>query len=226
MKTRKGIDRKTLDFVGEFKMLDTAGEFEGYGSVFGNIDAYGDVVMPNAFMKSLQNKKPAMLWQHDPHCPIGVWTECREDAKGLYVKGELNLETRLGKECYALLKQGALKGLSIGFNTVKSLYDEETDVRQLLEIDLWEVSAVTFPANDAANVEEVRSAVIPTVRELEQHLRDAGLSIALAKEIAGAAKPIIERRQREVDGDEDEEGNNPNQTDAVNFDDIVAKMKG
>lgn len=167
---------------------DETRTFEGYGSVFGVVDAYDDVVAPGAFKRSLREWKakkrtPALLWQHDPAKPTGVWMDLREDETGLYVQGRL-ADTALGQDAYTLLKMGALSGLSIGFRTRKAKLDEETHIRTLTDIDLWEVSLVTFPANDPARVIGVKAdGAWPTEREFEEILRDAGFSRADAKSI-------------------------------------------
>lgn len=155
------------------------GTFEGYGSVFGVIDSYADIVAPGAFKRTLKEAKakkrmPALLWQHDPSQPIGVYEEMREDDTGLYVKGRL-IDTALGADAYKLLKAGALSGLSIGFRTLKSKIDEENGIRTLTELELWEVSLVTFPANDAARIASVKAdGELPTEREFETWLRREG----------------------------------------------------
>jgi len=132
------------------------GTFEGYLSTFNNIDSYGDVIRPGAFKKTIaENGTFPTLWQHDTYEPIGRFAELREDDYGLWVKGELNMDTQRGREAYALLKQGALDGLSIGFSTLKDSWDGDT--RYIQEIRLWEGSLVTFPANDLARVTSVRS---------------------------------------------------------------------
>jgi len=202
LEIRKG-DTETRSVGGslEIKGLDDAGEFEGHGSVFNNEDSYGDVVLPGAFQKSLEEHRtagtlPAMLWQHDPAQPIGVYSDVREDSKGLYVKGRLLTETTKGKEAHDMLKAGAVRGLSIGFVTRAWEWREET--RLVKDVDLWEVSLVTFPANRAAQVEDVKnSRAIPTTeRELDKFLRDVGgLSRSEAKAaIAGLRESILERR--------------------------------
>lgn len=161
--------------------------FEGYGSVFGVLDSYADIVAAGAFKRSLKEHKaskrmPALLWQHNSDQPIGVYSEMREDDTGLYVKGKLS-DTQLGREAHTLLKDGALSGLSIGFRTLKSKIDEENGVRTLTEVDLWETSLVTFPANTAARVTAVKSdGELPTEREFEEFLRrEAGLTREQAK---------------------------------------------
>ena len=126
------------------------GRIKGYASRFGEPDQSGDVVAKGAFQKSLQRLKEAdrkvkFLWQHDPAKPIGTWTEVRENATGLWVAGEVLTEIQLGREAAALMKAGAIDGLSIGYRVVKAQPNKDTGGRTLLEIDLWEVSLVTFP---------------------------------------------------------------------------------
>lgn len=173
---------KHFDVGFEIKAVNADGTVEGYGSVFGVRDNYDDVIAKGAFIKSLKDHKaagtmPAMLWQHDADKPIGVWTEMVEDEKGLRIKGQLAMETVKGKEAHALLKMGALNGLSIGFMSKEWSYDRETEVRTLTAIDLWEVSLVTFPANEKARVTNVKSAdEMATPKDAEKALRDAGFS--------------------------------------------------
>lgn len=174
--------REVRAFVLDLKAANDDGTVEGYGSVFGVRDSYDDVIAAGAFQASLAAHKkagtmPAMLWQHDSDKPIGVWTEMVEDSKGLRIKGQLALETTLGKEAHALLKMGALNGLSIGFMSKQWAYDRDTDIRTLTEIDLWEVSLVTFPANGAARVTNVKSVdELLAPKDAERALRDAGFS--------------------------------------------------
>lgn len=173
---------KHFDVGFEIKAVNADGTVEGYGSVFGVRDNYDDVIAKGAFIQSLKDHKaagtmPAMLWQHDAGKPIGVWTEMVEDEKGLRIKGRLAMETVKGKEAHALLKMGALNGLSIGFMSKEWAYDSETEVRTLTAIDLWEVSLVTFPANEKARVTNVKSAdEMATPKDAEKALRDAGFS--------------------------------------------------
>ena len=173
---------KHFDVGFEIKAVNADGTVEGYGSVFGVRDNYDDVIAKGAFIQSLKDHKaagtmPAMLWQHDADKPIGVWTDMVEDEKGLRIKGQLAMETVKGKEAHALLKMGALNGLSIGFMSKEWAYDRETEVRTLTAIDLWEVSLVTFPANEKARVTNVKSAdEMATPKDAEKALRDAGFS--------------------------------------------------
>ena len=173
---------KHFDVGFEIKAVNADGTVEGYGSVFGVRDNYDDVIAKGAFVQSLKDHKaagtmPAMLWQHDADKPIGVWTEMVEDEKGLRINGQLAMETVKGKEAHALLKMGALNGLSIGFMSKEWAYDRETEVRTLTAIDLWEVSLVTFPANEKARVTNVKSAdELQAPKDAEKVLRDAGFS--------------------------------------------------
>jgi HK97 family phage prohead protease len=196
------MEVKQMRVVAEIKAVDDEGTIEGYGSIFGNVDSYGDVVAKGAFTRTLEESKgsgrmPAMLWQHNPDEPIGVWTSMSEDAKGLYVKGKL-AETQRGREALALIKMGALSGLSIGYSTVAADYDTGKDIRVLTDVDLWEVSPVTFPANDKARITAAKSAEIKTRRDFEGFLRDAGFSRAEAKRIASHG---FDPDQRDADED-------------------------
>lgn len=174
-------------FAGRYEIKsESTRAFEGYGSVFGVVDFGGDRVLPGAFASSLarhadKGRMPALLWQHDQTQPIGVYHEMREDEKGLYVRGEL-ADTQLGREAYVLMKMNALSGLSIGYGVIDDSYDREEDVRDLKEIELYEVSPVTFPMNDDARVEQVKAAS-GDYKGLERILRDAGYSRSEAKVI-------------------------------------------
>ena len=177
------MDRKSIDVGFQVKALSDDGMIEGYGSVFGVRDSYSDIVAPGAFKASLAEHKangtaPALLWQHRSDEPIGVWIELAEDQRGLRIKGRLAMETARGKEAHTLLKMGAINGLSIGFMTRDWTYDRQTDIRTVTQLELWEVSLVTFPSNSAARVTSVRSADIGTPKDAERILRDAGFSRA------------------------------------------------
>lgn len=190
--------REVRSYALQIKAAGDDGTVEGYGSVFGVRDNYDDVIAPGAFAACLKAHQvagtmPAMLWQHDACEPIGVWTEMVEDSKGLRIKGQLALDTMRGKEAHALLKLGALNGLSIGFVSKQWSYDRDTEVRTLTEIDLWEVSLVTFPANEKARVTSVKAADVgslKTIRQAEKALRDAGFSDDAAKAFVAGVKRI------------------------------------
>ena len=152
------------------------GRIRGYASRFGEADQSGDVVAPGAFAKSLERLKEAgrtvkFLWQHDPSRPIGVWQEVRENATGLWVAGEVLTEIQLGREAAALMKAKAIDGLSIGYRVVKSEKNKETGGRTLLEIDLWEVSLVTFPMLPTARAHA--DAVVETSDDIATALAEA-----------------------------------------------------
>lgn len=174
---------KTLDRPFELKSLDDTGKFTGYGSVFGEIDSYRDKVMKGAFkntlarFKQLKRKVP-MLWQHNSRQPMGVYSDIKEDDHGLWVEGEINMDTQVGREGYSLMKQGALSGLSIGYDTVMFKDDNDALVRELHELDLWEISPVTFPAGDTARIQSVKNwEDLDTLRKCEEALQNMfGLS--------------------------------------------------
>ena len=162
---------------------DEDGMFEGYASVFGIVDQGMDVVERGAFTKSLgSGRKVKMLWQHDMAQPIGIWDEIREDERGLYVKGRLLKDVQKGREAMALLKAGAIDSMSIGYRTIEAAPEANGRVRKLMEVDLFEVSLVTFPMLPDAKVTAVKS--ITTEREFERFLRDAGFSRSEATALA------------------------------------------
>lgn len=194
----------------EVKELSTEGMFAGYASVFDIEDYYGDIVAKGAFKRTLGGKRkrqPALLWQHRTDEPIGVWDRMVEDEKGLFAEGRLALATQRGREAYELLKIKAIYGLSIGFTPIKYIIDEDTGKRTLTDIDLWETSLVTFPANDAARIGQVRAVLnsgeLPQPKLVEDVLRDAGFSIKQAKAII--AKGLSSLRLRDVVDDGDHE---------------------
>lgn len=178
--------------IEELKASDEDGTrtIEGLGSVFGNTDSYGEIVMPGAFAESIAKRKPAMLWQHRSDMPIGVWDEVEETKRGLRLKGRI-LTTQAGNDAYLLAKAGALTGLSIGFTTIRDERDPKKGVRKLLEVELYEVSLVTFPANEKAQITNVKSLEGVPFEELHEHkrmveaaLRDAGASDQMAAYVA------------------------------------------
>lgn len=149
------LEHKFAPLTGDVKLADGA-VIEGYASVFGRRDQGGDSVLPGAYTRSLANleakgRTVKMLWQHDPAQPIGVWDEVREDEKGLYVKGRLLTDVARAQEAAALLEAGAIDGLSIGYRT-KSAQKDDKGGRLLSELELWEVSLVTFPMLPEARV--------------------------------------------------------------------------
>lgn len=206
---------KTKDFALQVKDLSEDGTFEGYGSIFGNVDSYGEKVMPGAFAESLtrhqrEGSNVLMLWQHNPNEPIGVWEDLAEDAKGLWGKGRLILTVQRAREIYELLKAKAIRGLSIGYREVETAPDG--NIRLLKKLDLYEISPVSFPANRRARVDAVKSERMEEfarrlrdgdpmpIKEFEDILREAGVPKAMAVQIAsvGYAKAI----RSESEGDQ------------------------
>jgi uncharacterized protein len=139
------------------------GAFEGYASLFDVIDLGRDQVMAGAFRDCLRTKpirNVKLLWQHDPRHPLGVWQDIHEDAKGLHVRGQLDLTVTKAREIHSLMRKGAVDGLSIGFRTERARKDGATGVRRLEKLDLWEVSIVTFPMLPGARVSTVKQALL------------------------------------------------------------------
>lgn len=200
--------------VHEIKALsekDDTGAFEGYGAVFGNVDVFGEKVMPGAFVQSLVDHKRAgtrvkMFWYHDPREVVGRWVDLAEDKKGLFVKGQLNLKVGRAAELHSLMKDGDVDGLSIGFRVIKG--EENNGVFELQQLDLVEISIVSLPANPRATVDEVKTVQHaakfdafckaladgkpPPVKDFEDILREAGVPRSMATRVAsvGYAKAI------------------------------------
>ena len=151
---------------------------EGYASLFGAQDRGNDTVAKGAYAVSLASGRAVkMLWQHDPAQPIGVWSEVREDTKGLYVKGRLLNDVARAKEAAALIRAGAIDGLSIGYRTLRATKTDGGG-RLLTELELWEVSLVTFPMLPSARVAAKGDALTDTMRELAAVFDDARLQMA------------------------------------------------
>ncbi|MCD1620748.1 HK97 family phage prohead protease [Salipiger manganoxidans] len=194
---------KVASPVLEIKALKETGEFEGYGSTFGgDPDVYGDVIAPGAFTESLEEHRsrgtmPKMFWQHDSSRPIGKWLEASEDARGLLMRGKLNMAVQQAKEAYALLKEGDIDGLSIGYRIREYSVDTDTQVWTLEKLDLREVSVVSIGANENATVASVKAAKAHhdlsemlkagdrlTERQFELWLKGLGFSNAQAERAA------------------------------------------
>ena len=184
-------------FSFDVKAVDEGGTIEGYASTFGGApDAYGDIIAPGAFAASLQRHKragtsPLMLWGHNAsEPPIGNWTDLAEDGKGLWVQGSIDLEDTMGLRVHRALKRKAMKGLSIGYETLDSESDpKRPGIRVLKEVELWEISPVNFPAQPRAAVDNVKSYTsggnLPSLSEFEEFLREAGFSKSQSTAIAG-----------------------------------------
>lgn len=178
------LERKFASFAGDLKVTDGSA-ISGYASLFGQADQGGDVVEKGAYAVSIKALKAAgqrvkMLWQHDPAQPIGVWEEVREDDRGLWVKGRILETTQKGREAAALIAAGAIDGLSIGYRT-KTAAKNGKGQRLLTELELWEVSLVTFPMLPSARV-AAKGAADPAaesaLREIAAALEGARLELA------------------------------------------------
>ena len=197
----------------EIKTEDESEDYltiSGYGSVFGNKDNGGDMVMPGAFKECIASgRKPKMLWQHDASQPIGAWDEMAEDENGLRMKGRISKRGK-GGEIADLIKMGAIEGLSIGYRTQEYEMDMDEGVRKLTKLDLWETSVVTFPMNEMAGIYAMKAEDI-TQRQIERAFKDMGYSNRVAKAMASGAwkgrdevlrdvaAPVPEVDQRDVD---------------------------
>ncbi|WP_291349445.1 MULTISPECIES: HK97 family phage prohead protease [unclassified Acinetobacter] len=200
------MNRKSFNL--EIKAVQEDGFFSGYGAVFGNIDWYNDVILPGAFTASLakwraKNKMPPVLWNHNDSEPIGVYTNIYEDEKGLYVEGKLLIDdVPRAKSTHALLKAGAIDGLSIGYSTKKA-NQQGNGVRELVEVELGEISIVTQPANERSVITSVKSKLdegeLPTLPEFEKFLRESGFSKSQSVAIASKGlRPLLSESEEEI----------------------------
>ncbi|MCA8881876.1 MAG: HK97 family phage prohead protease [Rhodobacteraceae bacterium] len=180
-----GLEHKFCQFDSEISVADGI-RIEGYASLFGRVDQGGDVVERGAYAASLARLKAAgrgvkLLWQHDPTQPIGIWDEVQEDERGLYVKGRLLTDVARGREAASLIEAGAIDGLSIGYRTVRSAKNDSGQ-RMLTEVELWEVSLVTFPmlpeARIGAKSDDREDPSEALMRELAAVVEDARLRLA------------------------------------------------
>ncbi len=190
--------------------IDADGNIEGYASLFGELDQARDMVMPGAFVQTLKQRgvrRIPMLFQHDPAEPIGVWLDLHEDDRGLLARGRLIPEVVRARELLALLKAGAADGLSIGFKTVRGRIDPKTRIRRLHQVDLWEISLVTFPLLAGARVRAVKQASSPAVLSFararaEREWASLGGAVACVEASAPrrSRRPIVHINQRGTNG--------------------------
>ncbi len=184
------------EFALDVKDVSESGTFEGYGSTFGGQpDSYGDIMVAGCFADTLVKHKregsmPLMLWGHQSNeLPIGAWDDMAEDGKGLWMKGQLDLDDPVGQRVHRALKRRAVRGLSIGYQTLSSEPDpKRAGVQFLKAVDLWEVSVVNFPANRRSlvtSVKNIRAGGLPSLANFEAFLREAGFSRTEATAIAG-----------------------------------------
>ncbi|MEM1273875.1 MAG: HK97 family phage prohead protease [Pseudomonadota bacterium] len=154
-----GLETKFAQFEDGLSLTDGS-VIEGYASLFDTSDRGGDIVCKGAYARSLEANAKAgrrikMLWQHDPSQPIGVWDEIGEDGRGLWVKGRILDAVERGREARALIEAGAIDGLSIGYRTIRATKNDQ-GLRLLKEVELWEVSLVTFPMLPQARLDASR----------------------------------------------------------------------
>jgi hypothetical protein len=212
MKHKSGAVLERKEFAFKADAADD-GTFTGYGSVFGNVDGGRDIVAKGAFTDSLKRIKAAgdplpALWQHNYREPIGGFDLLEEDDHGLKVGGFLlKDDVTRAAEAYALMKRRIVKGLSIGYYVLKDSWNEKEGIRTLIELELVEISIVTFPMNEEATIDSVKSIErtlkagdLPTLPEFENFLCEAGFSKTQAKAVAGnGLRKLLDRR--EADGD-------------------------
>jgi len=185
------VEHDILDLECEYKEMEAEddGSFEGYASVFNNKDLGNDVIRQGAFAKTITGRKASsikLLYQHKTDEPIGVIDSLEEDKRGLKIKGRLAMGTQKGREVFELMKMGALDSMSIGYRLQPDgyKYDDKNKRRVIKEVDLMEVSMVTFPMNPKAKITKVKLAEMDA-REIEAYLRDVGvMSTAVAKQTA------------------------------------------
>ena len=167
-------ERKRVDVPLEIKSIDTDGRFAGYASVFDMVDNQRDVMLRGAFRDSIKERvrEVKLLWQHDQREPVGYFTAMFEDAHGLYVEGRLLMQVERARGAYTLLKEGVVSGLSIGYSPLRYTTAPDSGVRKLHKVALWEVSLVTFPANEASRISVVKGGDYAVLNAaLEQALR-------------------------------------------------------
>jgi HK97 family phage prohead protease len=185
---------KVRDFDLSIKSVADDGLFSGWASVYGNVDHDNEIVAAGAFTESLaarkaKGRKLPILWSHRVDQPLGVYDHVEDRDKGLYVEGRLLTEdVPKAREVHALLKNGVVDGLSIGYSVISSSYDEKTSVRTLTRLDLEEVSICMFPCNEEARIDAVKFKLahggLPTLPEFEKLLRESGFSKSQAAVVA------------------------------------------
>ncbi len=205
-----------IRFPSEFKAsaVDSSGFFAGHAATFNTPDMSGDIILPTAFHATLAQAKasgrlPALLWAHDSHAPLGRLTTLREDRLGLYAEAQLTLEAQAAKEVYALMKDGAVSGLSIGYTLPDGGAEYRGSNRLLKQIDLLEVSLVSIPMHPDSRVTAVKAMDCTTLRELEHLLRESlSLSSRKSHAAANALWPLLSDR-------DDQNGDREDRTSAA-----------
>ncbi|MCG6640894.1 HK97 family phage prohead protease [Acinetobacter baumannii] len=198
-----------ISFKMKNQTVQEDGFFSGYLAVFDNVDSHGDVIRRGAFLKTIadwqaKGKYPAIFWDHNPSEPIGIFTLMQEDEKGLYVEGKLlNADVPRAQATYALMKVGAIDGMSIGYITKRFKRDPSKNIRELLELELIEGSIVAFPSNPQTLVSSVKSKLdegeLPSLPEFEKFLRESGFSKNQATAIASKGlRSLLSESEEEI----------------------------
>lgn len=205
----KSASMQVRSFDYQVKAVSEDGLFSGYGSVFGNVDSYNEIVAPGAFADSLAETKAKgrtfpVLWQHRSGEPIGNWDidSLKEDSHGLFGSGQLWLDDApYAKVAYRGMQSKAITGLSIGYYVRDESFDDKTRIRTLKKLDLVEISVVTAPANDDARIDAVKAIIaqggLPSLKEFEQILREAGFSKSQSTVIANRGLSHLLRSESE-----------------------------
>lgn len=197
----------------DLKSLTDDGKFSGYGSVFSTMDQGGDIVVPGAFEKSLKKwggtgRQVPVLWQHKPDEPIGSWPELKEDDHGLLGTADLwTDDAPYARIAYKGMKTKTITGLSIGYRVKREEYDKKAGANRLIELDLVEISVVTNPMHDDARVANVKSMLeagtLPSLKEFEDFLREAGFSKSQAAAVAnGGLSKLLRGEPGDTKSDE------------------------
>lgn len=204
------LEEKTFPL--EIKKLDDEGTFEGYAAIFDKPDAYNEIVESGAFTKTLkEGKTRPMLWYHNPTQPLGI-VEMEVDTKGLKVLGNLNLEVQIAKEVHALMKQKAIRGLSIGFRTIKEAWNKS--MRILKEVKVYEVSPCTFQVHPKALISNVKSkkfdaaskpieGAIEFLEEIKSGKMVSAANLKLLNNAVGALAAILKKLEPSDDTQDD-----------------------
>ena len=226
------IEFKSVKF--DLKAVDDEkNTFEGYASVFRNKDSQGDIIEPNAFAKTINERgdRVKVLWQHDMGSPIGKAIELREDNHGLFVKAKIS-DTDEGKRAMTLIKDGVVDELSIGYSVIKDEFDTETGLRNLKELKLYEFSPVTFASNDQALITGAKNDDILTsnLLELNKELKAgkvlSGKNNKLVKNAVDALQDLLENTDSKDNNIDNDSNINYNNDDTKDINDLVNEIKG
>lgn len=156
LELREAVAPSVFDFETRFTTPTDTGEIEGVAVRFDIVDTYRTEFAPDAF-RGLEGRSVPMLWAHDPTNVIGSWSSLQVRADGLTARGKLNLAVAKALEVRSLLQAGDIRGLSIGFRTVR---DERrpNGIRRILQAQLHEISVVAFPSVPGSGITSVRAS--------------------------------------------------------------------